>query len=182
MNSRLACSIVRASACRCGARIGQKCADRFGVPLAPHPDRQKRAADRFPAIAEALAAAAASLRLAEPSGSAAAAADVEQASAPVPAVRRMRRPLLTRCQLENASELQGIKPLYLIARRYHVAAATLSNYLKQAGLFKQDTGRDEHGRFRKGNSGNLKGRPVRHRGEKHSVGLVASPRQPMQIS
>lgn len=54
MNSRLSGSIIRASACRCGARIGQKCKDQYGVPVPPHPDRQKRAANRFPSIAEAL--------------------------------------------------------------------------------------------------------------------------------
>jgi hypothetical protein len=66
MDRKLIDSITRASWCSsCRARIGIPCTDTFGVPMIPpHPSRQKLAAERFPKLAEAIAAAAQEMALA----------------------------------------------------------------------------------------------------------------------
>lgn len=132
MDHRLAAAIVRASACRCGARIGQKCRDRrYGVPArSPHPTRQHRAGERFPKIAAALAEAK--------------------------AAKAARLAAISMRQLQNAAALLETLPLRAVAKRYRVAVPTLRKYLKRAGLYKPAA---HFGQWKPGQSGNPKGRP-----------------------
>lgn len=147
MNSGLRVSIVYASACRCGARIGQQCRTPYGVPVSPHPNRQARASARYPEIAAKLATIAA-----------------EQLQADVKDAERHYK--LGREQLETAAQMQGALPLKVIASRLGVSAPTLRKYLKEAGLYKRVTVRGK---------GNPRGRPFGPNNQPKPAGSKVSP-------
>jgi hypothetical protein len=134
INGNLARRIIHASACRCGARIGQKCRRR-GVEIATHhPTRLERASNRFPEIAAALVAAreAALAAIAERKARAAARAAAGLPKSPLygrmangrfrpgfsgnPKGRRPKQPLSPQCgQQQDESQTSVSQPTSLSA-------------------------------------------------------------------